>query len=122
MDGGGRSKYRIGVVAEACTRTARSCSSGSSAVLVAAAVFAALTHFAGPRQSWQTRVTQIPLSLVSLCIFWIFWIVPWCEVTLGYQSYRTLELTLVSSVPYVLNITATPPARNQSALAVKLGN
>jgi hypothetical protein len=25
-------------------------------------------------------------------------------------------------VPYVLNITATPPARNQSALAVKLGN
>jgi hypothetical protein len=27
-----------------------------------------------------------------------------------------------SCVPYVLNITATPPARNQSALAAKLGN
>jgi hypothetical protein len=25
-------------------------------------------------------------------------------------------------LPYVLNITATPPARNQSALAAKLGN
>jgi hypothetical protein len=26
------------------------------------------------------------------------------------------------TIPYVLNITATPPARNQSALAAKLGN
>jgi hypothetical protein len=25
-------------------------------------------------------------------------------------------------IPYVLNITATPPARNQSAQAAKLGN
>jgi hypothetical protein len=29
---------------------------------------------------------------------------------------------LSDKLPYVLNITATPPARNQSALAVKLGN
>jgi hypothetical protein len=28
----------------------------------------------------------------------------------------------VQKLPYVLNITATPPARNQSALAVKLSN
>jgi hypothetical protein len=34
----------------------------------------------------------------------------------------TRQMTEKLMVPYVLNITATPPARNQSALAAKLGN
>ncbi len=37
-------------------------------------------------------------------------------------SAFTKDVVLEEWIPYVLNITATPPARNQSALAAKLGN
>jgi hypothetical protein len=40
----------------------------------------------------------------------------------NYPPFSGRSKLAAPKVPYVLNITATPPARNQSALAVKLGN
>ena len=41
---------------------------------------------------------------------------------LAVRANQDTHAALLGGIPYVLNITATPPARNQSALAAKLGN
>jgi hypothetical protein len=57
------------------------------------------------------RVTQ---THDTHCLIWPM------HVALSERGF--VAIAEVDRIPYVLNITATPPARNQSALAAKLGN
>jgi hypothetical protein len=55
-------------------------------------------------------------------VFYVFALYPEEFQPSGVGEPRCRLDSYTISVPHVLNITATPPARNQSALAVKLGN